>query len=116
MLIGHGVAYAEVGSNNYLMGDDRLSTEQEELLILLGWQAPHSETDPFDEDRSNWQLPLIHGDWSYLVDMFMSTMVGILGFIEHLPVEIRTFVADSPCRECSWPDAFAHFGALCAQK
>lgn len=34
-------------------------------------------------------------------------MVGILGFEAQLPVEVRSFGADNPCRECSWPDEIA---------
>lgn len=45
LLVGHGIAHTEVGSNVYLMGDSRLSADQEELLALLGWQAPTSDVD-----------------------------------------------------------------------
>jgi len=57
---------------------------------------------------ANWTLPLVHGDWEYLTGMFLSTMVGILGFSEHLPVHVASFGVDHPCWNCSWsehPDA-----------
>jgi len=104
VLVGHGIAQAEVGSNVYLMGESRLSADQEELLALLGWQAPISEVDVPGGMPANWTLPRVHGDWQHLTEMFASTMIGILGFSEHLPVEVRAFGADSPCRDCSWTD------------
>ena len=103
-LVGHGIAQAEVGSNVYLMGDSRLSANQEELLALLGWQAPISDVDVPGGMPANWTLPLVRGDWQHLTEMFASTMIGILGFSEHLPVEVMAFGADNPCRDCSWTD------------
>jgi hypothetical protein len=105
VLVGHGIAHAEVGSNVYLTGPSRLSADQEELLALLGWQPPASDVDDPGAMPANWTLPLVHGDWTYLTEMFASTMIGILGFSEHLPVELHAFGADHPCRECSWSDA-----------
>jgi hypothetical protein len=102
VLIGHGLAQAEVGSNVYLTGESRLSVEEEELLTLLGWQAPTADGDAPDELSANWTLPLVHGDWQHLTEMFATTMIGILGFSEPLPIEVITFGADHPCRECSW--------------
>ncbi len=104
VLIGHGIAHAEVGSNVYLMGDSRLSADQEELLTLLGWQPPTSDVDDSDDMPANWTLPLVRGDWGHLTEMFASTIIGILGFSEHLPVEVHSFGADHPCRDCSWSD------------
>lgn len=66
VLIGHGIAHAEVGSNVYLTGESRLSADQEELLALLGWQAPISEVDVPGGMPANWTVPLVHGDWSTL--------------------------------------------------
>lgn len=110
-LIGHGFAYAEVGSNVFLTGKSRLSADHEELLTLLGWLSPDSDTDTGPdapgEMLANWRLPLVDGDWLSLVEMFVGTMVGILGFAEQLPVEVRSFGAENPCRECSWPAATA---------
>lgn len=104
VLVGHGIAHAEVGSNVYLTGESRLSTDQEELLTLLGWQAPVSDVDVSGGMPANWTLPLVHGDWQHLTEIFASTMIGILGFSEHVPVELRAFGADNPCRDCSWSD------------
>jgi len=53
---------------------------------------------------SNWTLPLVRGDWGYLVEMLTATMIGIFQFSEHLPVDVHSFVADSPCAACSWGD------------
>jgi hypothetical protein len=47
---------------------------------------------------------MVHGDWQHLTEMFASTMIGILGFPEHLPVELLALGADRPCRDCSWSD------------
>ena len=104
VLIGHGVARAEVGSNVYLTGESRLSPDQEELLTLLGWQAPVSDVDIPGGKPANWTLPLVHRDWQHLAEMFASAIIGILGFSEHLPVEVHSFGADHPCRDCSWAD------------
>jgi len=103
-LVGHGIAHAEVGSNVYLAGESRLSDDQEELLALLGWQAPITDVDVPGEMPANWTLPLVHGDWQHLTEMFASTMIGILGVCEHLRVEVMAFGADPPCRDCSWTD------------
>lgn len=103
-LVGHGFAHAEVGSNVYLMGESRLSADQEELLTLLGWQAPTSDVDDEAGMPANWTLPRVRGDWQYLTEVFASTMIGILGFSEHLPVEVSAFGADHPCRDCSWSE------------
>ncbi len=107
VLIGHGVAHAEVGSNVYLTGESVLSVDHEELLSLLGWLGPEWNIDAPGEMPANWHLPLVDGDWLYLVETLASTMVGILGFVEQLPVEVRSFGADNPCRKCSWPDEIA---------
>ena len=104
VLVGHGIARAEVGSNVYLTGASRLSVDQEELLALLGWRAPVSDVDVPGGMPANWTLPLVHGDWQHLTEMFASTMIGILGYSEHLPVEVHAFGADNPCRDCSWSD------------
>ena len=106
-LIGHGVAHVEVGSNVYLTGGSRLSADHEELLSLLGWLRPESDTDASAEMPANWHLRLVDGDWRYVAEMLVSTMVGTLGFVEQLPVQVRSFGADSPCRECSWPHEIA---------
>ena len=47
VMVGHGIANAEVGSNVYLTGDSRLSNDQEELLALIGWQEPASDISTF---------------------------------------------------------------------
>jgi hypothetical protein len=114
LLIGHGIAHAEVGSNIYLTGESRLSADQEELLTILGWQAPTSDVDARDEMPANWTLPLVHGDWQHLTEMFASTMIGILGFSEHLPIEVVAFGADNPCRDCSWSDQLEADGHACS--
>jgi len=103
-LVGHGLAHTEVSSNVYLEGESRLSVDQEELLSLLGWQEPILDYEVRGDRPANWTLPLVHGDWRYLTEMFASTMIGILGFSEHLPVELLAFGADHPCRDCSWTD------------
>jgi hypothetical protein len=102
-LIGHGIAHVETGSNAYLTGDSRLSTDAEALLAELGWLAPASSQDDPHEMPANWTLPLIHGDWGYLVEMLLATMVSVLGFSSRLPIEVNTFGCDHPCRDCSWP-------------
>lgn len=104
VLIGHGIAHAEASSNVYLEGDSRLSDEQEQLLRELGWLAPDRDYDDADEMPANWYLPRIHGDWQYLTEMLVATMVGVFGFDEGLPVKVRSFAATDPCRDCSWSD------------
>lgn len=103
-LIGHGIAHAETSSNVYLDDESRLSDQQEDALRQLGWHAPDRDYDDPDEMPANWYLPLIHGDWPYLADMLATTAIGVLGFDEHGPVVLRTFAAQNPCRDCSWPD------------
>jgi len=103
VLIGHGIAHADASSNVYLLGDSRLTAEHEELLGALGWLPPDSDVDDPDEMPANWHLPLIHGDWQYLVEMIVATVVGVFGFEQGAPVEIRSFTAENPCRACSWP-------------
>lgn len=53
---------------------------------------------------ANWFLPHIHGDWQYLTEMLVATVVGVFGFAEDSPVLVRTFAAENPCSECSWGD------------
>ena len=101
--IGHGIAHVEVSSNVYLMAESRLTADHEALLAELGWLPPTLEDDDPNEMPANWYLPLIRGDWQYLVEMLLTVMVGVLGFDELLPVEVRTFQCDNPCRDCSWP-------------
>ncbi len=101
--IGHGIAHAEVSSNVYLMAESRLTADREALLVELGWLAPALDNDDPNEMPANWYLPLIRGDWQYLVQMILTAMVGVLGFDDQLPVEVRTFQCDNPCRDCSWP-------------
>ncbi len=100
--IGHGIAHTEVGSNVYMTGNSRLTTEHEAFLTRLGWLPPSSDRDDPNEMPANWYLPLIHGDWPFLVDMIV-TAVHVVGFVEPLPIEVRTFQCDNPCRDCSWP-------------
>ena len=102
VLVGHGLAHAETGSNVYLTGDSRLSTDDEAMLSMLGWVAPASGEDPPAELTANWTLPLIRGDWQYLIEVLLATMVGVLGFDSHLPIEVRSFGCSHPCRDCSW--------------
>jgi hypothetical protein len=104
MLVGHGIAHVEASSNVYLTGASRLSGVEERLLTLLGWAAPNPNSDSPDEVSTNWTLPLVYGDWTNLVETIAATLVGIFRFIEQLPVEITSFLADHPCRACSWPD------------
>ena len=104
VLVGHGIAHPECSSNVYLIGASMLSDEQHELLDMLGWTAPASDVDDPGELPSNWTLPHVRGDWAYLVDMLMATAIGVFGFQENLPVELRSFHAENPCARCSWGD------------
>jgi len=104
VLIGHGLAHAEAASNVYLTGDSRLDADHEDLLGRLGWLPPEAEFDDPDEMPANWSLPLVHGDWAYLVEVMVATVVGVFGFDADAPVEVRCFTAAHPCRDCSWGD------------
>ena len=104
MLVGHDVAHVEASSNVYLEGPSRLSGVEERLLTLLGWTAPKADGDDPDDLPANWSLPIVRGDWANLVETITATIVGIFGFSEQLPVEMRLFLADHPCRACSWAD------------
>lgn len=104
MLVGHGIGHVEASSNEYLEGASRLSGVEERLLTLLGWVAPNPHSSAPNEVSTNWTLPLVHGDWTSLVETITATLVGIFRFSEQLPVEMRMFLADHPCRACSWPD------------
>jgi hypothetical protein len=104
VLIGHGIAHAEASSNLYLIGESRLSAEHEDLLGRLGWLAPLSDDDDPDEMPANWHVPLVHGDWQYLVEMIIATIAGVFGFDAQVPIEVRSFQIANPCRRCSWDD------------
>jgi hypothetical protein len=104
VMIGHGIAHTEASSNVYLDGDSVLTDEHEELLDMLAWQPPSLDHDEPSRLPANWSLPLIHGNWPFLVEMLMAVIVGVFGFSEHVPIEVRTFGVDEPCRSCSWPD------------
>ena len=106
VLIGHGLAHAEASSNVYLEGASRLSVEQEELLVVLGWLPPDAEHDDPDEMPANWHLPLVRGDWQHLVEIFVATIAGVFAFDEHAPIQVHSFGADNPCRACSWPGLY----------
>ena len=103
-LIGHGLAHAEASSNVYLHGASRLTPDHEELLGLIGWMPPARDHDDPDELPANWSLPLVRGDWATLTETLLATIIGVFGFSEHFPVQVRTFGCDHPCRACSWPD------------
>ncbi len=102
--IGHGIAHVEASSNVYLTGHSRLSDDHEQLLGLAGWRPPRLETDDPDDMPANWSLPLVRADWSSMTEVICATIIGIFGFSEHLPITIRTFQCDAPCKACSWPD------------
>lgn len=104
VMIGHGIAHTEASSNVYLDDDSVLTDEHEELLDMLAWQRPSLDHDEPDQMPANWSLPLIHGEWAYLVEMLKAVVIGVFGFSGHLPIEVRTFGVDEPCRACSWPD------------
>jgi hypothetical protein len=101
--IGHGIAHAETSSNVYLTGVSRLTADEEATLGLLGWLPPALDHDEPDEMPANWTLPLVHGEWVELVDVLASTVIGVLGFSERLPVGVHGFLVHHPCRDCSWP-------------
>lgn len=104
VLIGHGIAHVEASSNVYLEGSSLLEAEHEELLTLLGWQPPGADRDDPDRLPANWSLPLVRGDWAMVTELLSATVIGVFGFSEFLPTTIRTFLCDSPCKACSWPD------------
>jgi hypothetical protein len=100
MLIGHGQAHPEASSNVYLEGESRLSAALEELLFLLGCWPPQSDVDVPDSMPATWTLALARGDWLDLVEILLATIVGVFRFDEHVPVMVRSFMADNPCRDC----------------
>lgn len=104
-LVGHGTAVVQASSNVYLDGSSVLTADQTELMATIGWRPPTPDCDNPDEMPANWSLPHIQGDWRCLVEMIVATAVGVFGFDERLPVEVRTFGCDSPCRGCSWTAA-----------
>ena len=106
MLIGHGLAHTEASSNVYLPQESKLSDDDHRLLTELGWQAPTADVDDPDVYPANWSLPPIHGDWTYLVQMILATLVGVFGFGDTHEIRIDTFGCDRPCLDCSWPDEF----------
>lgn len=93
-MIGHGIAHTEASSNTYLEGTP---------LRDIAHDATLDHDEP-EQMPANWSLPLIHGDWAYLVEMLKAVLIGVFGFSEHLPIEVRTFGVEKPCRACSWPD------------
>lgn len=103
-LVGHGTAFVEASSNDHLEGDSRLTADHEELLRLLAWEWPEIDGDDPDVHPSNWSLPIVRGDWEFVAEMLSATLIGVFGFSQYLPITVRTFLCDSPCRACSWPD------------
>lgn len=99
LLIGHGKAYVEASSNGYLLGEHRLSAADEELLVAIGWIAPKTDVDDPERFAANWTLPLVVGDWDALVEVLLAAITCVFGFDEQVPVEMRSFPADHPCRE-----------------
>jgi hypothetical protein len=97
MLIGHGQAHVEASSNVYLEDGSRLSPEHEELLARIGWRVPNEADDALP---ANWTLPLVRGGWDDLVEVVLATVAGVFGFDERLAVQVHTFQADHPCRDC----------------
>ena len=122
VMIGHGIAHAEASSNVYLSGDSHLTSEHENLLERLGWVAPEADHDDPDEWPANWHLPLIHDDWEFLAEMLVATIIGVFGFSGNLPVEVRSFAADEPCRaprgggDRTTPGRAAAHAELCAHR
>jgi hypothetical protein len=102
--IGAGVGLAQASSNVYLTGRSRLSDRKERQLIDLGWLEPHSDEHVENCYPANWGLPLIHGQWDRLGDLFLATMTTVFAFREDRPVRIHTYVCEHPCARCSWED------------
>jgi hypothetical protein len=100
LLIGHGRALVEASSNDYLLDESRLTADHEELLGLLGWQWEGTDADEPDGEPANWTLPEVRADSPDLVEILLATIVGVFGFDEHTPVQVRTFMVDDPCRDC----------------
>ena len=40
---------------------------------------------------------------TFTADVLASTVIGVLGFSERLPVGVHGFLVRHPCRDCSWP-------------
>lgn len=76
---GHCVeVHARHGAVRIMARGADLNGVDERLLTLLGWVGPQ------------WTLPFVRGDWDNLVETITATLVGIFGFSEQLPVEMRT--------------------------
>jgi hypothetical protein len=56
-------ALVEAVSNEYLMGEHRLSSAQEHTLSTLGWEPPHGECHPAE----GCEMP--HPNWFRFVDV-----------------------------------------------
>jgi hypothetical protein len=61
---------------------------------------PAADDDEPEDTPANWTLRLVHGDWPDLVEVLLATIVGVFGFTERAPVQVRTFMVDDPCRDC----------------
>ena len=102
LMIGYGLAVAETSSNELLGNSDRLVASDIEVLSRLGWIAPTPGRDRSHGRSATFTLHPARGAWGPLGDVLTATVVGVLGFREHAPVQLRTLLAAHPCRACSW--------------
>ncbi len=105
-LLGHGRVHAEVSSNNYLIGDFRLTPAEERHLRDLGF-----DIDPDDDHDErfphNWVriVDLRRPDDAAAVAAVMSHLVEVIAlFDDRHPVRVDLFGADHPCEPCTWGD------------
>jgi hypothetical protein len=78
----------EVVSNAFLAGEDRWTSQEEERLRSLGWQAPEPEGSP------NWNVvicPTFTPPVSDVASLVIGTMPEVLGITDRGRVRVKLF-------------------------
>jgi hypothetical protein len=100
-----GSIFAEAVSNNFLEGSDRLSAEEEEALVAIGWSAPRLP------DKPNWWSvqATIYPDTSELARLVLGTLESVYELCGTNLVTGKLFDSprrgDTPASSMSYPSA-----------
>jgi hypothetical protein len=97
-----GSILAEACSNNYLEGSDRLSSEEEAELVIIGWKEPHPS------DKPNWWAAwaTIHPDTKDVAHLLLGTLEGVYALRGAELITCRLF--SSPLRGSTPASRAAH--------
>jgi hypothetical protein len=101
-----GSIIVEAGSNNFLEGSDRLSSEEEKSLAAIGWKKPRLPEKP------NWWAvwPTIHPDTKEVAHLLLRTLEGIYRLPGVEPITCRLFSSpkrgNTPATRAAHPAKF----------